>query len=150
MLKYIIIIPFIILAMMTGNLSSQGYKEITRLDKLSHYIRYTNLSIPYEESYHIANALLTEGTTTLIAITKVESDFSPRAIGDKGTAIGAFQVRPHLWGKVSTNIYEQTRQALNVLQIRGSIKRYNGRGKRALAYEQRVKIEMIKLKALEI
>ena len=144
-IRYLLLIPLITLGMMSGTLDKAQDKQMTRLDNLAHFIRYTNNKLPYEESYHIASALLTEGKSTykvLIAIAKVESDFTPTAIGDSGSSLGMLQVRPHLWGRVSTNVYEQVAQARAILLAVQKISRYNGGGKQAQRYEVRVRLIM--------
>ena len=78
----------------------------------------------------------TKNPKLMAAIAVVESNGNPKAVGDSGASIGAFQVQPRHWGKVSSdNALMQALQAEKILdelladsrgRLRQSLARYNG------------------------
>lgn len=77
----------------------------------------------------------TKNPKLMAAIAVVESNGNPKAVGDSGASIGAFQVQPMHWGKVNTeNALEQAIQAEEILEallaergrLRQALAQYNG------------------------
>jgi len=159
-----LILPLLLLGAGRGSLTTTQDHQLTRLDKLAHYIRYAvskdqqSSCTPkqHDESYHIASALLTEGgsnTLPLIAIAQVESTFNPRAIGDGGSSLYMFQIQPAHWGKVHSNVYLQTRKAHQIftslrknLLLPNATARWNGSGAASYRYSNRVLVVISNLK----
>lgn len=75
-----------------------------------------------------------------------ESKLNPKAVGRKGE-LGAWQVREKYWGKVPKDLSGQARHAEQILNkimrrnkctIKEALVRYNGSGRAASAYADRV------------
>ena len=82
---------------------------------------------------------------TLVGIAAVESEFDPKAVGDGGDSVGAFQVQPKHWGEVSEHLEEQIRQADQIFTAlvkqygyKEAVARWNGKGKQARKYRSKV------------
>jgi len=90
---------------------------------------------------------------TMAAIAHTESRGDHRAIGDKGKAVGCFQVHPRHWGAVPEDIEGQVAQANDIFMqlvdrhgYREAVKRWNGRGEKAEKYR---KVVLAKVRSLE-
>lgn len=86
---------------------------------------------------------------TLAAMAKVESDFRPQAKGDNGESKGMYQIQKRHWGEVPDSIEDQTIMAEQILSeliikygYRKGIERWNGRGKNARLYRDKVLLAM--------
>lgn len=82
---------------------------------------------------------------TLAAIAKVESDYRPRAVGDGGKSWGMYQIQRRLHGEFRDTIESQTDKAEDILEALineqgyyNAIKAYNGTGRPAIKYRQKV------------
>lgn len=82
---------------------------------------------------------------TLAAIAKVESDYKPQVRGDNGKSYGLYQIQAKHWGYVPNTVEGQTRKAERILDtliedygFTRAIERYNGSGKCARRYRERV------------
>ena len=76
----------------------------------------------------------------LAAVAIIESNANPRAVGDDGKSIGAWQIQPHHWGKVSTDdpaqqalLAERIIEELVASEPRGSLRRNARRIRAGLA-----------------
>ena len=81
----------------------------------------------------------------LTAIAKVESDFRPQIVGDGGKSYGMYQIQSKHWGYVPESVEGQTRKAEQVIShliqkhgLRRGITAYNGSGKQASQYTDKV------------
>lgn len=78
----------------------------------------------------------TKRPALMAAIAVKESNGDPTAVGDGGESLGAFQVQPKHWGKVSDDPIQQALQAERILEdlmdspsgrgLRQTLARYNG------------------------
>lgn len=107
---------------------------------------YTNIN-KYIKNKYIAEAIYTNSKypITLAAIAKVESDYNLQAIGDSGDSIGMFQIQPKHHGSVPKDISGQVKKAdiifsglVSQYGYYTAIKRYNGSGKSAEVYRNKV------------
>jgi len=79
----------------------------------------------------------TKRPALMAAIAVVESNGDPKAVGDRGTSKGAWQVQAKHWGEVPTDPVSQALQAERILEellssrrsLRSGLARYNGGGK---------------------
>jgi len=85
----------------------------------------------------------------------IESNMNSMAIG-KAKERGAFQVIEKHWGKVPSNIYLQAKQHERIINsltrqygtTRKAITRYNGKGKHAEIYTNKVEKKLIEIALL--
>ena len=101
----------------------------------------------YSKDKYISEAIANNSNypITLAAIAKVESDYRPQAIGDSGDSIGMFQIQPKHHGAVPNRVPEQVKKADKIFSglvkqhgYYEAIKRYNGSGKQAEQYRNKV------------
>lgn len=92
----------------------------------------------------------------LTAIAKVESDYKPQVRGDHGKSFGLYQIQSRYWGIVPDSVEGQTRHAERILEclirkhgVSKAVERYNGSGRDARRYRQKVFLVMNQLKELE-
>lgn len=86
------------------------------------------------------------------AIAAKESNGNPKAIGDHGSSLGAYQVQPKHWGRVPKSAHGQTAQHDWVMDQliaevgpKQAVKNYNGKGPAADRYQKSVTKEAIRL-----
>lgn len=89
---------------------------------------------------------------TLAAIAKVESDFRPQIKGDSGKSHGLYQIQSQHWGSFDKSVEGQTRKAEQVFSelvreygYKTAIERWNGSGKQARQYRQKVLLTMAQI-----
>ena len=83
----------------------------------------------------------------------IESNMNRKAVGKKGEK-GAWQVREKYWGKVPKDLLGQAKQAERILNGRSlencnsmhiALIRYNGRGRAAVLYANKVRQKAIEI-----
>lgn len=101
----------------------------------------------YSQNKELAECLAdTKYPYVLAAIAKVESDYRPHVKGDGGDSFGLYQIQRKHWGSVGSTIEQQTDKAEAIFStLRGrsdtngeAIRRWNGSGKKARIYQQKV------------
>jgi len=125
------------------NNTYMGYCKVPPyiINKKAYYkiYKYTNDS-------QIAKAIAdTKEPYWLAAIAKVESNYNPQIIGDKGDSYGLYQIQPKHWGYVPSSVEGQTKKAEDILSglakrggIYSGVVRWNGRGIAARHYAKKV------------
>lgn len=143
---------FLVISLSTlGLLGSPSYfsnadKNITRLDKLGYYI-YTHSKNSWEESHHIASAILhTNRPRDVATLGHIESNYNMNAIGDKGHSFGGYQIQPKHWYVPNWDVYGQAEAACSILTTVGRFSKYNGSGHKARLYEARAKSIRMEIK----
>ena len=93
---------------------------------------------------------------TLAAIAKIESSYKPQAKGDNGKSFGMYQIQSHIWGKFEDTLEGQTNKAEEILEklikeqgYYEAIRAYNGSGKKAKQYRNKVIKEVNELQQME-
>ena len=88
----------------------------------------------------------------------VESNMNPKAVGAQGEK-GAWQIKEEYWGKVPRTLDKQALHAEQVLDkilkendgnIRVSLARYNGRGKKSRMYANKVMSKALELATMDM
>ena len=81
----------------------------------------------------------------LTAIASVESSYRPQVKGDSGDSFGLYQIQSRHWGRFGDSLEDQTKKAETILDalgakkdIKTAIRKYNGSGQRAKAYQKKV------------
>lgn len=105
----------------------------------------------YSKDPYIASVIAkTKYPLTLTAIAKVESDFRPKAIGDKGMSYGMYQIQKRFHGEFGDTVEEQTDKAEEILEklideqgYYEAIRAYNGSGEQSRKYRAKV-IKIVK------
>ena len=93
---------------------------------------------------------------TLAAIAKVESNFRPRIIGDKGKSFGLYQIQSRYHGAFPETVEGQTKYCEQILEklfrqypYEQAIERYNGKGHKARQYRQKVMVAMNEIRSIQ-
>jgi predicted HicB family RNase H-like nuclease len=93
-----------------------------------------------------------------MGISQVESNHNFLIKGDKGKSHGMFQIQPRIWGKVGKSVKSQMAKhdaiLLELLEACGqdvmeATKRYNGSGKQAKRYAEKVRRSALEMALLE-
>ena len=127
--------------------TTQTMQLTTEQEQYKNFFKAQGSPVPDAMAIAISH---TKKPKIMAAIAAVESNGNPKAIGDSGASVGAFQVQPIHWGRVNTkNALEQAIQAEKILEallvergrLRCALAAYNGGtrpSKRAYKYADNV------------
>lgn len=102
-------------------------------------------------SAYLSNPFLT------LAQGNIESNLNHLVTGDKGKSVGAFQVQARHWGDVPKDFLGQAKQyqrimlelvAKNQGDVWEAVEDYNGSGKQAVRYREKVQREVLRVAML--